>query len=409
MKFCIKNRKNHVSREDFPKKALRHPERLDHFGRLPTRTELLGKLPLRARLFGKPPLRTRLLGRLVAFATLLMLIIIPQTGCSSQAETAKTNFCLDTQCTITIYDTDEALSPDSAMPTEDAERILDEAFTEIKRYENLLSKTVEGSDVDRINKAGGQPTEVSDETMDVIRLCMEAGLISGGKFDMTIGAVTELWDFKSENPQIPSQQNIDKALTTVDYTKMRTQGSSITLTNPDARLDFGGVAKGYIADRIGAFLKEKGVEKAIVNLGGNIVTVGQKDEDTLWNIGIERPYSDRTEIMGTVQVADATVVTSGIYERNFQQDGVLYHHVLDPATGYPVETDLEAITLVAAEGNSGFCDSLSTICILLGKDKALALIESLQEKYPEKRLEAALMDKDDNMVQTDGMQVITEE
>ncbi len=350
----------------------------------------------------------KILLRTAAFAALITLLIIPQTGCSSQVETAKTDFCLDTQCTITIYDTDEALNPDGAMAMEEAEGILDEAFDEIRHYENILSKTVDGSDVDRINKANGQPIEISGETMDVIQLCMEAGLLSDGKFDMTIGALTDLWDFKSENPQVPQQNDIEKALDTVDFTKMRTQGSSVTFTNPETRVDFGGVAKGYIADRIGEFLKEKGVKKAIVNLGGNIVTIGQKDEETLWNIGIERPYSDRTEIMGTVQVADATVVTSGIYERNFQQGGVLYHHVLDPATGYPVETDLEAITLVAAEGNSGFCDSLSTICILLGKDKALELIENLQEKYPEKQLEAALIDKDDNMTQTDSMNVITE-
>lgn len=379
MKFRIKNRKINISRKGHREKRPRQHRRVVN------------------------------LGRLAIFAALLALLIIPQTGCSSQVETAKTDFCLDTQCTITIYDTNEALNPDGAMAMEEAEEILDDAFDEIRRYENILSRTVEGSDVDRINKAGGQSTEVSQETMDVIQLCMEAGLISDGKFDMTIGAVTDLWDFKSENPKLPQQSDIEKALSTVDFTKMRTQGSSVTFTNPETRVDFGGVAKGYIADCIGEFLKEKGVKKAIVNLGGNIVTIGQKDAETLWNIGIERPYSDRTEIMGTVQVADATVVTSGIYERNFEQDGVLYHHVLDPATGYPVETDLEAITLVAAEGNSGFCDSLSTICILLGKDKAMDLIESLQEKHPEKQLEAALIDKDDNMTQTSGMNVMIEE
>lgn len=378
MKFCIKNRKHEVYREGVQEK-----------------TPLLHRGIVN-------------LGRLAIFSMLLACIIIPQIGCSSQVETTKSDFCLDTECSITIYDTDKKLNPDGTMDTSEAEQILEDAFDEIRRYEKILSKTVEGSDVDRINKAGGQAVEVSDETMDVIGLCMEAGSISDGKFDMTIGAVTDLWDFKSEDPQVPKQEDIDRALKTVDFKKMTTLGNSVILTDPDARLDFGGVAKGYIADCIGEFLKERGVKKAIVNLGGNIVTIGQKDEETLWNIGIERPYSDRSEIMGTVQVSDAAVVTSGIYERNFEQDGVLYHHVLDPGTGYPVETDLEAITLVAAEGNSGFCDSLSTICILLGKDKALVLIEKLQEKYPEKQLEAALIDKEDNMMQTDGMNVITE-
>lgn len=348
--------------------------------------------------------RTRFV-RVTAMAALLALFIIPQTGCSSQVETAKSDFCLDTECTITIYDTDESLNPDDAMPTEEAEQILDEAFQEIRRYESLLSKTVEGSDVDRINKAGGQAVEVSDETMDVIQECAAAAILSDGKFDLTVGALTELWDFKGTEPQVPAQEDIETAKATVNYQNMFTQGNTVTFTNPDAKVDFGGVAKGYIADRIGEFLVEKGVQKAIVNLGGNIVTIGQKDEETLWTIGIERPYSDRTEIIGTIGMADGTVVTSGIYERNFEQDGVLYHHVLDPATGYPVETDLESITLTAVSGNSAFCDSLSTICILLGKDRALELIEALQETYPEKKLEAALLDQDDNMVTTDGMNV----
>ena len=114
-------------------------------------------------------------------------------------------------------------------------------------------------------------------------------------------------------------------------------------------------------------------------------------------------------MMGYVSVKDATVVTSGIYERKFEQDGVLYHHVLDPRSGYPVDTDLEAVTIRAARGNSGFCDGLSTVCLMLGHDKAQALIQTLQEEHPEMKLEAAFIDKNDAMTQTDGMDVKKDE
>ena len=158
-----------------------------------------------------------------------------------------------------------------------------------------------------------------------------------------------------------------------------------------------------------AAARNQGVEKAVINLGGNVAVLGEKAKDTPWNIAIERPYSDRTEMMGYVSVKDATVVTSGIYERKFEQDGVLYHHVLDPRSGYPVDTDLEAVTIRAAKGNSGFCDGLSTVCLMLGKDKAQALIETLQEEHPEMKLEAAFIDKNDAMTQTDGMDVKKDE
>ena len=171
----------------------------------------------------------------------------------------------------------------------------------------------------------------------------------------------------------------------------------------------GGMVAGYIADRICDYLKNQGVEKAVINLGGNVAVLGEKAKDTPWNIAIERPYSDRTEMMGYVSVKDATVVTSGIYERKFEQDGVLYHHVLDPRSGYPVDTDLEAVTIRAARGNSGFCDGLSTVCLMLGRDKAQALIQTLQEEHPEMKLEAAFIDKNDAMTQTDGMDVKKDE
>lgn len=342
---------------------------------------------------GNLPVR---LFRIIAAVLLTAVIIIPQTGCGGKEPVSGSEFCLDTSCEITIYDM-EGMSEDKAAG------IIDQAFAGIREYENMLSRTVEGSDVYRINHAEGKSTEVSEETLDVIRTGLLMAELSGGKFDITVGALTDLWKFTSDNPSVPEDQEISKALETVGYENITMKGNEVGLSDSETRIDLGGVAKGYIADKTGEYMEAQGVTKAIINLGGNITAIGEKEEDTPWNIGIERPYSDRSEIVGSIKVSDKTVVTSGIYERQFVEDGVRYHHVLDPQTGYPAETDLEAVTITAVKGNSGFCDSLSTACLILGKEKAHRLVLKLQDEYPQMEIEAAFIDKKDNIAQTDGM------
>ena len=342
---------------------------------------------------GNLPVR---LFRIIAAVLLTAVIIIPQTGCGGKEPVSGSEFCLDTSCEITIYDM-EGMSEDKAAG------IIDQAFAEIREYENMLSRTVEGSDVYRINHADGKSTEVSAETLDVIRTGLLMAELSGGKFDITVGALTDLWKFTSDNPSVPEDQEIRKALETVGYENITMKGNEVGLSDSETRIDLVGVAKGYIADKTGEYMEAQGVTKAIINLGGNITAIGEKEEDTPWTIGIERPYSDRSEIVGSIKVSDKTVVTSGIYERQFVEDGVRYHHVLDPQTGYPAETDLEAVTITAVKGNSGFCDSLSTACLILGKEKAHRLVLKLQDEYPQMEIEAAFIDKNDNIAQTDGM------
>ena len=342
---------------------------------------------------GNLPVR---LFRIIAAVLLTAVIIIPQTGCGGKEPVSGSEFCLDTSCEITIYDM-EGMSEDKAAG------IIDQAFAEIREYENMLSRTVEGSDVYRINHADGKSTEVSVETLDVIHTGLLMAELSGGKFDITVGALTDLWKFTSDNPSVPEDQEIRKALETVGYENITMNGNEVGLSDSETRIDLGGVAKGYIADKTGEYMEAQGVTKAIINLGGNITAIGEKEEDTPWTIGIERPYSDRSEIVGSIKVSDKTVVTSGIYERQFVEDGVRYHHVLDPQTGYPAETDLEAVTITAVKGNSGFCDSLSTACLILGKEKAHRLVLKLQDEYPQMEIEAAFIDKNDNIAQTDGM------
>lgn len=330
-------------------------------------------------------------------------IIISQTSCAAKEKepVSDTQYnLLNTTCTITIYDMNQSAAQD----------LIDGAFSLCKDYENKLSKTITGSDIYKINHSNGTPTEVSASTASLIQKGIYYGELSEGRFDITVGKLSGLWDFSSDNPKVPAEQEILEATKTIDYTKIHLEQVSVTdendnqksggkvwIENPNAELDLGGIAKGYIADRISDYLVDKGVESAIVNLGGNIVAIGTKKDGSAWNIGVEKPFSGRSEIVGSVQVKNKTVVTSGIYERMFEEDGVLYHHILDVKSGYPAETDVEAVTLVADFGKSVDCDALSTTCLMLGVEKGIALIESIDG------IEAAFIDKSGNISVTSGM------
>ena len=167
-----------------------------------------------------------------------------------------------------------------------------------------------------------------------------------------------MWDFSGENPKVPDAEQLKKAVNTVDYRQIQIEGNQVSLKNPKAQVDLGGIAKGYIADRLIEQMKQEGVEQAIISLGGNVAVIGEKAKGVPWNIGIERPYSDRREILGSVGLSDGTIATSGVYERCFEEGGVLYHHVLDPKTGYPVKGELDAVAVKGGEGQSIDCDGI---------------------------------------------------
>lgn len=317
-----------------------------------------------------------------------MLLIISQTGCAAKGPVSEEFFCLDTVCMISVY----------GQSQKTAESVIAEAISLCKEYEGLLSRTIEDSDVYKINTAGGAPVAVSDDTISVIEKGIELGNVSGGKFDITIGAVSDLWDFK--NGIVPDDADIKTALKTVDYKQIEISGNRVCLGIEGAQLDLGGIAKGYIADCVTELLQDRGVESAIINLGGNVVAIGEKEAGVPWSVGIERPYSDRTEIVGMLKAADETVTTSGIYERCFEKDGRMYHHVLDPETGYPMETAAQAVTVQGPVGMSAESDAFGTMFLMMGKDAAAGIIE----KYP--GFCAAFVDERDNVSVLNGMEVI---
>lgn len=325
----------------------------------------------------------------IALLFLCALIIIPQTGCGSEEPVSENRFLLDTMCAVTVY----------GMKEEEAKAAIDDAFTLCGEYEDMLSKTVEGSDVYKLNRAKGQFVSVQQETLLLIKEGIKYGKLSGGMFDITIGAVSELWDFRADNPSVPEEGKLKEAVKTVDYRQIEIQGNKVRLENPEAKLDLGGIAKGYIADRMAEVMEEHGAKHATVNLGGNLVAIGEKTENEPWKIGIETPYSEGSSILGSVELSDATIVTSGVYERYFKQDGKLYHHVLNPKTGYPVDNSLNAVVLVGEKGQSMECDVLGTVCLSLGEKKARELLAGTEG------IQAAFVDKSDQITIFNGLEI----
>lgn len=328
------------------------------------------------------------------FTILLMLtiLIIPQLGCNAQENNQgieKTGFYLDTVCRITIYSMEGTEGMSDEEKEKEALLKITEAFKICDGYEKKLSRTIEGSDIYNINHAGGKAVTVDEETVRVIRKGIEFGDLSGGAFDITIGRVSDLWNFHEEDEEgnkagtLPDENELAEAVSHVDYTKIEVEGNTVRLLDSEAEIDLGGIAKGYIADKVAQYLEEQGVTSAVVDLGGNIVTIGEKGKSledgsgSEFVIGIADPAFGRSQLLGTIPCRDKTLVTSGTYERYFEIDGKKYHHVLDPRTGYPKDTDLLSVTVIGGKGHSVDCDGLSTACLALGLDDGLKLIQGM--------------------------------
>lgn len=288
---------------------------------------------------------------------LMAVLFIAVTGCTPRTVTRST-VMLDTVATFTLYNSENI-------------SIINQTLSLCKKYESLLSKTVVSSDIGKLNSAGGKPVAVSQDTLSLLTQAIEYAKLSDGLFDVTIQPAAALWDFKAEKPALPDAKLMTKALPKIGYQNIVIEGNTVTLKN-GAQIDLGGIAKGYIADQAAAFIRQSGVSNAIVDMGGNLVVLGQKSEKELFQIGIRKPFDTTGAIIGTLSVTNKAVVTSGIYERYFELEGKRYYHILDPRTGYPCTTDLISATVIGDDSTQ--CDAMSTICILLGLDEGMELI-----------------------------------
>lgn len=294
------------------------------------------------------------------FTAILLLTALLLTGCGSKPQTVR-DFILNTEVYITVYRRADLKAAEAAMEL-------------CREYEMIFSRTDPDSELSRLNRR--EIDTVSDPLAEVIRLGQKYSELSSGAFDITMGAVTDLWDFTSSAPSLPSPDDLDTAVSSVSWKSVSVMGNTITFTNPQTHIDLGAVAKGYIADRMAEHLRDAGVTSAIISLGGNLYFLGSKPDGSDYQAGIQYPQAERNVTIGGLPIQNGSVVTSGIYERCFELGGKMYHHILDPETGCPVENDLLAVSIVCA--SSADCDALSTVCFVLGLEGGLALLESME-------------------------------
>jgi thiamine biosynthesis lipoprotein len=244
------------------------------------------------------------------------------------------------------------------------------------RYELLFSRTNPQSALSSVNSAAGERVEVDEELARFITLALKYCEKSGGLFDITMGSVVRTWNFRAGLS--PDQKSIDEALSHVDFRSVHVEGRTVWLDDPQATIDLGGIAKGYIADKILELLAGHQVQSGLVNLGGNVAVLGEKPDGQAWSVGIRLPesslYQGGNKAFASLSVRDASVVTSGIYERAFMREGRLYHHILDPRTGYPAQSDLLGATVVSRRSLDG--DGYTTALIIMGLDEALEFVEA---------------------------------
>ena len=308
------------------------------------------------------------------------------SGCSSKVNTTQTAdsesqepisttaIKLNTAVTITIYDSQN-------------KNLLTECMNLCDKYEKIFSRTASDSELYKLNHRQLTPVDGTDNTYQVsdsLAELIQKGLyysdLSDGAFDIAIEPLTSLWDFTAEDPQVPEDSLIQNALSKCDYHNISVGGkdnNEITLKTDDTAIELGAIAKGYIADRLKEYLISQDVKSAIINLGGNVLCIGGKPDDSSFKIGIQKPFADRSETIAVMDIKDKSVVSSGVYERCFEQDGTLYHHLLNPKTGYPYDNGLIAVTIISDQSVDG--DALSTTCFALGLEDGLKLAESLDD------------------------------
>lgn len=251
------------------------------------------------------------------------------------------------------------------------EDVLKRAVEHCVFFEKLLSKTISGSDIWRINHAEGECTAIDPHTRHILDTALKVSEASQGAFNIAVGAAAKLWHFTDGSRQLPDPEALERAVASIDYRQIRLSDAGVTIPT-GMHLDLGGIAKGYITDRVADFLQENGVMSALLNFGGNVVSIGHKPNGKPWSIGLQKPFAPTGEAyFAAVPCVDGTIVTSAVYERGFDLDGKRYHHILDPRTGYPVQNKVVAVTLFGKD--SLLADAVSTACFVLGPEKGFPL------------------------------------
>lgn len=295
---------------------------------------------------------------------IILSLAICLTGCYGGGKSYnETQFLMDTVCTI------EAGG-------ENSKEAVIKCFDYLKELQDKVNLYDENSLVSKFNRAKAyEEISLDHHTGEIIETCLRVSEMSGGAFDITIAPVTELWSFK-EGAVPPDDEEIKKKLGLVGYEKLvyNKEKNTIKKTVDNVRIDLGGAAKGYGADMAARLLKEEGVDYGMINLGGNVLCFGDNPKrwDGVWKVGLQKPFGDNGEIYKTIDIEDyGAVVTSGTYQRYFYYNHKLYHHILDPKTGYSTDNGINSVTIVGQNGL--LADCLATACQVLGEAEGTAL------------------------------------
>lgn len=329
--------------------------------------------------------KRRIIKAIIFFVCLSLLLI---TGCRKDEipdykKVEKTDYLMGTVTTIKVYTDD----------VQKGEMAINKAFDRIKEIEMLMSANIENSDVSRINnEAGGEWVKVHEDTFKVVQKGIYYGNVSRGLFDITVGPLVKMWGIGTDHPRLPEPEELEQVVELIDYrdVELEEENFQVRLKEHGMMIDLGGIAKGYAADEVKRIMVSEGIKHAVINLGGNVTTVGNKYNGESWKIGIQDPCAPTGSSMGAVSVRNKTIVTSGDYERYFERNGNRYHHILNPRTGYPANNNLKSVTIITE--CSFDADALSTTIFLMGPEKGMELIENLGE------VEAIVITKDREII-----------
>ena len=326
-----------------------------------------------------------------AVAAMCVILAAGMTACGKKADSAQSEsvsendkyssdiFAMDTYMSLTAY----------GAKAEDA---VTEAIHEIQRLDAMFSVGNTDSDVTTANMQGS--ATVSDESAYLVEQSLEISRKTDGAFDITIYPVMELWGFTTKNYKVPQADELQETLKRVSYENVSLKDHELVLKN-NAQIDFGGIAKGYTSSRVMQIFKEYGIEHGMVNLGGNVQTLGTKTDGTAWRVAIQSPQGGN-QYLGVLETSDQAVITSGGYERYFEENGVTYHHIIDPKTGYPSDSDLTSVTIVCADGTKA--DALSTSFFVMGLQKAESFYENTDLDF-----DVILLTKDNQIYISEGI------
>ncbi|SFE23961.1 FAD:protein FMN transferase [Peptostreptococcus sp. D1] len=310
--------------------------------------------------------------RIIKLAVLVSLVFVAAlyfTINKKIDELSKTYYYLGTVSEVKVFNAKKS----------NAEAALKDADTILKDIHNKMSAQQSNTEINKINeKAGISPVTVSNETFNVIEASIKYANLTGGVFDPTIGAISSLWQIGTNNARVPSSDEITRNLQLINYKNIELDKSKKTvfLNEKNMRLDLGAIAKGYVADLICENLTSNNIESAIINLGGNVFVLGDKSGQP-YKIGIQAPYEEASTSIGYIKAENTSVVTSGIYERFVKAGDKLYHHMLNPKTGYPFENNLNSVTIISKKSIDG--DALSTSTFGMGLEKGLEFINSKKD------------------------------